>query len=74
MIAGSRRAKTLLSTSLHVATKIHSFLRDSHARTFGTALRRATKILSSLVGSVGSQRGSFFRPLRYRMCSFREAL
>ena len=70
----SRRAETLLSTSLRVAAEIHSFLLAYHTRGFGTALCRAAKILSSLVGSVSSRRGSFFRPLRYRMCSLREAL
>ena len=72
--AVSRRAETLSSTSLHVAAKIHSCLLASRACAFGTALRRAAKILSSPTGSVGSRRGSFFRPPRYCMCSFREAL
>ena len=47
--AGSRRAETLLSKSLHVASEIHTFFLASHAWGFGTALRRATNILSSLV-------------------------
>ena len=72
--AGTWRAETLSSTSLHVSAEIHSFFRASHAPSFGTALRRSEKILSSLVGSVGGQRSSFFRPPRYRMCYVREAL
>ena len=72
--AGSWRAETLSTTRLHVSAEIHSFFCASCARGFGTALRRSEKILSSLVGSVGGQRGSFFRPPRYHMCSVREAV
>ena len=62
--AGSRRAETLLSTSLHVAANIQSFFLASRARAFRTALRKAAKMLSSLVGAFGGRRGSFFRPPR----------
>ena len=70
----SRREETLESMSLHVAAKIHEFFRAYRARGFGTALCRAAKIVSSLVGSIGGQRGGFLRPPSYRVFSFREAL
>ena len=60
--SGSRRAETLSSTSIHVAANIHSFLWDSCACAFGTALHRAAQIWSSFVGSVGSWRGSLGIP------------
>ena len=62
--ARSWRAENLLLTSLHVASEIHSFLLASCTRAFGTARCRAAKILSYLVGLVGDQKGSLFRPPR----------
>ena len=49
--------ETLLSTSLHVASKIHVFFLASRAWGFGTALQRAAKIPSSLIGEVGGRKG-----------------
>ena len=72
--AGSRRAETLPSTSLHVASEIHAFSLESRAWVFRTALHKAAKIPSSLVGAFGGRRGSRFRPLRYLACSLKGAL
>ena len=72
--AGSRRVETLSSTSLHVSSEIHSFRLPSRTFAFGTALCRAAKASSSLVGVVGGLRGHFFRPPRYLLCYVREAL
>ena len=72
--AGSRRAETLLSTSLHMAFKIHTFYLASCAWGFGTALRRAAKIPSSLVRAVGGRRRIRLRPPRYFVCYLRGEL
>ena len=69
-----RRAETLLSTSLHVSSDIHPFFLRFLACAFGTALRRATEIPSSCVGSGGGQRGSCLRPMRYLVYSLSGAL
>ena len=55
--------------SLHVYSNIHSFLCRSLTWDFGTALRMAAKIPSSLVGSVGGRSGNFLLPLMYLVCS-----
>ena len=73
-LAGYRRAETLLSTSLHAASKIYAFFRASRALGFGTALCRAVKSPSSLVGVVGGRRGSRLRLPRYSECFLRGAL
>ena len=52
-------------TILHMASKIHAFFLASCASGFGTALRRAAKILSTLVGAVGGRREIPLSPLRY---------
>ena len=72
--AGSRRADTLLSTSLHISVDINSFCLASLTLVFWTALYRAANTSSSLVGSVGGFNGNFFRTPRYRLCFVREAL
>ena len=66
--------ETLLSTIFHVASEIHMFSLASRACSFEMALRRAAKILSSLVGVVGGRRGRYLRPPRYLECYLREAL
>ena len=67
-------AETLSLTSLHVSSEIHSFLCWSLPWGFGTDLRRAAKIPSSLVGSVGGRSGDFRLPAMYRVCSLSGAL
>ena len=49
-------------TSLHVAAKIYAFFIASLASGFGTDLRRAANIPSSLVKAVGGRRGRRLRP------------
>ena len=73
-LVGFRRAETLSSTSLHVSSDIHPFFLLSLACGFGTALRRAAKILSSCLGSDGGQRVICLRPVRYFVCSLLGAL
>ena len=71
---GSRRAETLSSMSLHVSAKIQAFCLASHVFALGTALRRAAKSSSILVGFTGGLTGHRFRPPRYRFVSDRGAL
>ena len=61
-LAGYRRAETLLSTSLHVVSKINAFFLASLAVGFGTDLRRAAKSLPSLAGVVRGQGGGALEP------------
>ena len=61
-------------TSLHISSEIHSFLCRSLPWVFGTALRRDSKIPSSLVDSVGGRSGDFRLPVMYRVCSRSGAL
>ena len=56
------RTETLSLMSLHISSDIHSFVLRSLTCGFGTALRRAAKMPSSLVGLVGGLSGSFLRP------------
>ena len=72
--ADSRRAETLLLTSLHVSSKIHTFFLASRAFGLGIAPRRPTKSLSSLLGVVRGRRGSRVRRLRYSVCYLRVAM
>ena len=69
-----RHAEKLLSTSLHVTADIHMFFLAPWDCGFGTALSRAAKIPSSLVGEVGGWRDSQLRPSRYLAWSLRGAL
>ena len=71
---GYWRVETLFSASLNTASDIHMFSLASQARGFGTALRRAAKIPSSLVGVVGGWRWSRLRLPNYLAFSLREAL
>ena len=68
------RLETLLSTSLHVSSKIDPLFLLSLACGFGTSLRRAAKIPSSCVGSAGGRRGRRLSPVRYLVCSLSGAL
>ena len=70
-LAGYRRAENLLLKILHLATDIHAFFRASLDLGSGTALLRAVKSLTSLVGGVGGRRGSHLRLLSYLECSLR---
>ena len=63
-LAGSRRAETLLLTSLHVASEIHAFFLASCAWGFRTALHRNANIPSSLIGVVSGRRGGCLLPPR----------
>ena len=63
-LVGSRRAETLLLTSLHVAADIQAFFLASKDLGFVVALRRSTKSPYSLVRVVGVHRGSRMRILR----------
>ena len=71
---GSRRAETLLLTSLHVSSDIHEFRLAARGCAFGTPLHRALKSFSTRVGFVGGLTGHRFLPPKYRLCSVREAL
>ena len=62
-------AGILSLTSLHVSSDLHQLFLLSLAYDFGTALRRAAKILSSRVGADGGRRGSHLRPVSYFLCS-----
>ena len=64
---GSCLAENLSSKSIHVNSDIHAFFLASRSWGFGTALRRAAKIPSSLVGAVGGRRGGRLR-LRVTWC------
>ena len=72
--AGSWRSETLMLTILHMSTDIHAFFLASRALEFGSALHRAMKSPSYLVGVVGDRRGIRVRRLRYFVCSLRVAL
>ena len=73
-LAGSWRAETLLSASLHVVAEIHTFLRTSLALGFGKTLYRAAKIPSSFVRVVGGRRGGRLLLPRYLECYLRADL
>ena len=73
-LVGSRRAETLLSTSLHMVSDIHTFFRASLNLGFKTALRRSAKSPSSLVGVVRGWRGDCLILLRYLEYFLRSAL
>ena len=57
-----------------MASEIQAFSLASYAFIFSMALRRAVKILSSLVGVVGGLKWSRLRPPSYLECSLREVL
>ena len=52
-----------------MSSKIHPFFLLYLTYGFGTALRSAVKIPSSLVGSAVGRSGRFLRPERYLACS-----
>ena len=62
---------TLVSTILHVDAKIQAFFRASCAFGFDISLRKAAKIMSSIVGVVRGQRGGRMQRPRYLVCSLR---
>ena len=73
-LAGTQRAETLLSESLHVYSKIQEFFLDPRDFGLGMALYRAAKSPSYLVGVVRVRRGIRVLRPRYLVCSFRGAL
>ena len=70
----SRRAETLLSTSLHFSSDVQAFRLAARGCAFRTALRRAAKSLSTHVSFVGSLIGHRFLSPKYLLCSVREAI
>ena len=72
--AGFQCADTLMSTRLHVASKIQLFFLDSFDLGFEIVLLKAANILSSLIGVVGGSRGIRVSRLRYSACYLRVAL
>ena len=61
-LAVSRRAETLSSMILHVATNIHAFFLGSQGLGLGMDLCRAANIPSPFVGVVGGRRGGALVP------------
>ena len=72
--SGSRSVENLLSTSLHVSIKIHTFFLGSWALGLGMALCRPKKSPSYLIRVVGGQRGIHVFLPRYLVCYLRGAL